>query len=780
MSELWKASLSVQRGLFLSSWRGWFGRPCSNEGRFPLPGRVGVLAMALLFSWEVHGASKSAADYARDLESTERNAKREAAYQLSRMGREARVALPQLIKALEDDQQQVWFGAVTALANLGPEAEPALPALLRELESWEPSRRDRQGAQALYRTAAALGAIGRPSVPALSNGLSSTKWQVRAGSVMALGFVRPAATETLPAVTRLLGDPRAEVRDAAVETVVGFGVPAVDLLIPMVREDKSAVTRRTAVDTLGRMGAAASTATEVLRAAIGGDTEEAVRAASVSALARIEGRGTNVVPVLLETWRDGPASVSLAAKRELLLVQPVGHRVVPFLLAELESGDIQRQRRAADLLREFGPDASPAVPLLVGMLRQTESSKEPDAVIVAALAATGDAGLRAALDEAGRFPEASNRAHHWTREVLRRLDGTTAPALGAALTHPVPAVRALALESLTALGTAARGESRRILPLLKDPAPMVRARAWIAAPSCGVAAEPLLAQFDQALKDSEFEVRQAALEGVARLGRGARPAVPKLEALLTGPDERLQVAAVKALGGLGLEAAPAADSLAQRLPDASPELQVELLSALGSMGTAAAPVVSKLGPMAESQRPEVRRALMETAARLGEGGREALAWVTNGVRDAHPGVRASSLRAWAALDGMSDAAAEAVASGMEDPESEVRRGALEAAIKLGERARLTEPRLFALLRAGSERELVLEAIRAIHPVSVPDLQAILTDEDWKVRQMAADALARLGKMAEGALSDLERLQREDPSEDVKRACRRAVRRIREG
>jgi hypothetical protein len=46
--------------------------------------------------------------------------------------------------------------------------------------------------------------------------------------------------------------------------------------------------------------------------------------------------------------------------------------------------------------------------------------------------------------------------------------------------------------------------------------------------------------------------------------------------------------------------------------------------------------------------------------------------------------------------------------------------------------------------------------------------------------MAVDGLARLGKGAEAAIPALEKVMREDDYEEVKRACRRALRRIREG
>lgn len=741
---------------------------------------AGLGSVVLGLAFPSKAASKSAADYARDLESTDRNAKREAAYQLSRMGRGALAALPQLIKALEDDQQQVWFGAITALANLGPEAEPALPALQRELEGWEPSRRDRQGMQSLVRTAAALGAIGRPSVPSLSNDLAHARWHVRAGAAMALGFVRPPALETLPGLVALLGDERSEAREASMETLVGFGEPAVDPLVKVLKTGGTTSARRAAAEALGRIGRGAVPALDPLRAAIEGEGDVAVKVASLSALARIGGRGAEVVPVLLTAWRDGAEPVSAAAKSELLLIRPARQVLVPRLLEELERGDPLRQGKVAQLLRELGADAATAVPAMVRLLRATPGTGRPDADLTSAVAATGEAGLKAALEEVERSPDDVRSTNQWARAVLRQLDGTTVPALGQALSHPAPGVRAMVLESLTALGPAARSVSRRIVALVADPAAEVRAQAWVAAAACGANPETLLERFDDGLRDTDAGVRLAAVVGVSRLGRGARPAVPKLVTLMNGSDPRMQIQAARALGSLGQEGAAAAEPVATRLTQVPPELQVELLAALGAMGTGAASTIPKLGVVAESPRPEVRRALFEAVGRFGEGGREALGWVTNGIADPHPAVRASAIVAWAALDPNSDGAAGAVAKAVGDGEAQVRRGSIEAAIKLGERARAAESQLFALLRAGTDRDLVLEAIRAIRPTSVPDLQATLADEDWKVRQMAADALSRLGKSAENALPTLEKMQREDPSEDVKRACRRAVRRIREG
>ena len=80
----------------------------------------------------------------------------------------------------------------------------------------------------------------------------------------------------------------------------------------------------------------------------------------------------------------------------------------------------------------------------------------------------------------------------------------------------------------------------------------------------------------------------------------------------------------------------------------------------------------------------------------------------------------------------------------------------------------------------SDVQRARDALRAIHPESVSSLLEALRHADWGVREMAADALARLGKGATEAVSALEKASRDDASEEVKRASRRALRRIREG
>ena len=99
------------------------------------------------------------------LASSEKEIRREAAFQLDRLGLEGREALPALIKGLSDSDKQVWSSCVSAIAKIGPAATDAIPALLGDLDSRKArGGREREKRQALVRSAHALSCIGAAAI----------------------------------------------------------------------------------------------------------------------------------------------------------------------------------------------------------------------------------------------------------------------------------------------------------------------------------------------------------------------------------------------------------------------------------------------------------------------------------------------------------------------------------------------------------------------------------------------------------------------------------------
>lgn len=733
---------------------------------------------AFLSGVAVHGQEKTAEEYARDLESTEARTRREAAYQLSRMGKAARPALPQLIKALEDGQQQVWFGAITALAHLGPDAEPALPALIQELQEWQPFRRDRQGSQALYRTAAALGAIGRAAIPTLSNNLASKEWPVRAGSAMAVGFIGDEARPLIPSLVTLVGDERVEVRDAAAETLGILGEDAVPALVERLDDTQSLTARVGAAEALRRVGRKASAALPLLHKMVSTAPEPELQAAALNALTRIESDLDGLLPVVLRSWREGAEPVQEVAARALLLVRPVGTQLLPAVIQDLNGGKESRAR-AAMLLAELGPEARSLAPTLVEILRgEAQGNTDPDRGLVRALASMGPRAVSVVLGELTSRDVGSLKSNDWSILVLRNVDTTAIPVLRESLTNAAACVRFGALEGVRSLGPAARWMAKSVLPLLEDSEARIRELTWRAITACGVDAAIVLDKLNQGLEDKSHDVRIATLAAVARLGRDGKTAVPRVLRELESTDGNIRREAIRTIGALGAEAGLAVEPLAQRLSGTSPEEQIEILSALGRIGSGAARALPAMIQLRDTGKAEVRRSMIEALGHLEDKGSNTVSVVIAGLGDPAPSVRAASTVALAALVPEGGQTPAWLIAALDDPEEQVRESAARAITKLEERGRPAEAKLFALLSSGIGREVIVDALRAIHPTSVSSLVEALGHEDWKVREMAVDGLSRLGREAAEAMSALEKAMRDDSREEVRRSARRAVRRVR--
>ena len=97
-----------------------------------------ILILSLLFVAVFARAEQpelSVADLVEQLKSEDRDLRREAAYQLDRLGAKSAEAAPILSEALKDSDQQIWWWSASALAKIGPDAKVAIPILMSGLGS---------------------------------------------------------------------------------------------------------------------------------------------------------------------------------------------------------------------------------------------------------------------------------------------------------------------------------------------------------------------------------------------------------------------------------------------------------------------------------------------------------------------------------------------------------------------------------------------------------------------------------------------------------------------
>jgi HEAT repeat protein len=214
-----------------------------------------------------------------------------------------------LVKDLGDKDTAVRRKAAGALVKRGKDARAAVPALVRALNDADESVR--------ADCARALGKVGAPAVPALVEAAGDKEVRTRRGAVLALGWMGPTAKAAVPTLVAALRD-KEEVRQLATVSLARVGAPAVPALLkafksadaathgpatavlvrigePSVRglaealQDKAVETRRRAVLALGVLGPKAKAAAPALKKALD-DADLEVRIGAGVALKRTESK----------------------------------------------------------------------------------------------------------------------------------------------------------------------------------------------------------------------------------------------------------------------------------------------------------------------------------------------------------------------------------------------------------------------------------------------------------------------------------------------------------
>ena len=416
---------------------------------------------------------------------------------LGMIGPEATAAVPELVRALRDDDPRVRWFAAGALASIGPGAKASVPALIEALRSkdvatggevtfWNGAMSREDGPIRLA-AAVALGRIGpesRAAVPDLVRALRDPDARVRSETAQALGAIGPAAGAAVAELVRMMSrDADDEVADLAAEALGRIGAAAVPAVSEILRgRDPDARIR--AVKALGAAGPKAAAATADLLRALG-DRDEELRTAAAAALGRI-GHGPEAkaaIPALIAALKDPDWKVRQHAAVALGQIGPMTDRVIAALIVGLKDPEEAVALRASDALTLIGTSALPPV---LALLRDEDRAVRQSAIgtlvdFGRAAHTPGDeteahareraAAARAALRSA--LGDRDERVRFGASEALRRLGKEAVPDLIAALGDPSAATRLGAAQTLGAIG----GEARAALDALRrrrdDPDPAV-------------------------------------------------------------------------------------------------------------------------------------------------------------------------------------------------------------------------------------------------------------------------------------------------------------------
>lgn len=723
---------------------------------------------------------------AERLGSSSKETRRQAAFELVRLGPKAKPALGALVKALGDRDQQVLFQVAQVLAGIGPAAAPAVPGLVKNLKS-----RDRQVS---YRSAYALGRIGRPAVPALLEELGSSSSRARAAAARALSWVEPVPPGAAEKLVSVLGDDDKDVRRNASEALGNYGTPVAGRLAQALRNE-NVLVRRGVATALSLMGPGAKSAAPALAAALA-DKDPGVRAGATSAISKTGIEVGKLVPLLMGRLEDSEAAVRSAAVQALSRQKPSD--VTRELVKLLEGGDQATAQAVALVAERLGSQARAVLP---GLLKAAVSIEELSAATPLARAMAAFAEETAALvlkrlagpkgeEEFPRLQRVLGFTAASATGTLRKAlaSGPTLARLGAAsalgeagdagreaspelleaLKDKDPRLRAASIGSLAALGVPASKYTDSLLALVEDPDEKVRAAAVSAA---GKMDKEQLARLVPVLKrslsDSSVEIRRAAASSLAEVGPAAAAARPVLLVALKDRDPLVRARSARALGALGGNGGEVMGQLLMLLGEKDPAVRLEAVRALGGfsggMGGALRPLLA-LAVSSEEAEP-LRLASLETLSQISscKGPRPGIGAVQEALisllKKAPVKIRVASARALVNCRPDTVRVVATLAAAVRDENADVKRAAVESAGAIGPAAQGAAGVIFELLGDEYTRAMAFEALKKIEPRSLSLLRKALAHKDGYVRGFACACLGKLGAGAKDALPDLRKASR---------------------
>jgi HEAT repeat protein len=295
--------------------------------------------------------------------------------------------------------------------------------------------------------------------------------------------------------------------------------------------------RRVAVEKLGNLGPAASSAIPELAAVLTDDSDQMTRIRAAWALGQIKAPLDQVAPALLRALPDEDSVVARSAAQAL---GGLGPAVLPYVVKELKSEEPAARLAAAELHLHFASDSpDPVLPIFGDLLSNPRADLRLRSLIainrigvkaaplvprlLSALADT-DPGVRSAAVRAIGAVKPDQDAVRKIAALLaaepsKPVRQTVAEVLGTnCVSHP---------EALTALINA-----------FKDKDDRTRAVACAAAARFGPKSVPSLVEAARA-SSQQNRIRRAAIETLMMVGPDAEAAVPELQAYLLKDDDWL-------------------------------------------------------------------------------------------------------------------------------------------------------------------------------------------------------------------------------------------------
>ena len=384
------------------------------------------------------------------LESSDFHIRQQALWAVSSVGSEARTAVPALVGLLKDDDALLRKYAMQTLRSVGT-GPAVVPELAEALQSRYSSVR-----RFAFEALEALGPRIQKAVPALVDASRNGNFTLSLDAVRSAGLASSSAAagaEGLKTVAALW---------------VGRAIKAAQQVQADELRDALEEGEEGAVEDVEKASMAVKKALvpALIDVYLDGTWTQSAKAKSLLMNIGKNAPGS-VVPRLMRRYRDADAddvAVRLPVMELLRDLGPAAVDAVPVLIDGVRSGDLSIQQQAVWALGAIGPEAEEAVPALMGLLDAEDALLRKDAV--EALKVIGpDASAVEELADALSSDDSSVR--RFAAEALADIGPDGEDAVPELIEVVETGGRFLQLEAIKALGAIGAGAEDAIPVLLK-------------------------------------------------------------------------------------------------------------------------------------------------------------------------------------------------------------------------------------------------------------------------------------------------------------------------